>query len=135
LHVAIAVIERRGRVLISQRRRGSHLAGYWEFPGGKRELRESAPACLRRELREELGIAARPGKRLMLIRFRYPSHAVWLYAFRCTILSGTPTPLGCTRIRWVSLKQLGRLKLPPANRPLVEFLLRQERCVARERVL
>ncbi|MBI4342403.1 MAG: NUDIX domain-containing protein, partial [Candidatus Omnitrophica bacterium] len=54
---SLAVIERRGRYLICRRRRGDFLGGFWEFPGGKRKPRESWEACLRRELREELGVA------------------------------------------------------------------------------
>ncbi|MBI3455027.1 MAG: NUDIX domain-containing protein [Candidatus Rokubacteria bacterium] len=70
---AIALIERRGRLLICRRRPGGFLGGYWEFPGGKRRPGERWAACLRRELREELGVSVGRLRPLMVIRHRYLS--------------------------------------------------------------
>jgi 8-oxo-dGTP diphosphatase len=59
--VTAAVIEREGRVLVTRRQRGVHLAGFWEFPGGKCDPGEPLDRCLARELREELAVDARIG--------------------------------------------------------------------------
>ncbi len=122
VQAAIAVIERRGRYLISRRPPGAHLAGYWEFPGGKRQVRESWTACLRREVQEETGLSVRSAQRLITLRFSYPDRRVLLQAFRCTVGAGTPHRLDRGQIRWVSKTQLQRVQFPPANRPLVELL-------------
>lgn len=122
VRVAIALIERSGRYLVSRRRAGSHLAGYWEFPGGKREPGETASACLRRELREELGIDARIGRRVGSRDFRYPDRRVRLEAFRCSIGSQRPRALASETIRWVAADRLAKIKMPPANADLINQL-------------
>jgi len=119
---AIAVIEHNGRYLVSRRPASSHLGGHWEFPGGKRRGRESAIACVRREVQEELGIDIRIGRRLAPLRFTYPNRRVELAVFRATILRGQPAPQASARLRWASPAQLARLRFPPANRPLIARL-------------
>ena len=122
VQVAAAVIEYRGRYLISRRRSGGHLGGCWEFPGGKRRPGEPWTACLRRELMEELGVAVEPAARLASIRYRYPDRVVRLEVFRCRLRSGTPRPLAVQAVRWAAPAQLRRLRFPPADRPLIEQL-------------
>ena len=129
--VAVAVIERRGRFLISRRRPADHLGGYWEFPGGKRRVGEPWEACLKRELREELGIAVEPTGRLSPIRFRYADRQVYLEVFRCRIAAGVPTPLGCQEVRWVRTGRLRRYRFPPADRELIAFLSTKRRGIIR----
>ena len=126
VQVAVAVIERDGRYLLTRRHHAVHQGGCWEFPGGKRHPGESWPACLRRELAEELGVRARIGRRLTTLRFRYPDRRVCLEVFRCRII-GEPKPLASQAIRWVSMTQLKRLRLPPADRPLIELLASSNR--------
>ncbi len=123
---AIAVLERDGRYLISRRRAGSHLGGCWEFPGGKRRRGESWPACVRRELREELGVEVVCLGRLSPIRFSYPDRRVRLEVFRCRIVVGRPSPHGAQAIRWVRPRQLARLRFPPANARLIRRLTRTD---------
>ena len=125
MQVGVAVIEQRGRYLISRRRPQDHLGGFWEFPGGKRRVGESWPACLRRELREELGVGVAAGERLMSLRYRYPNRQVVLAIFRCRVTSGRPKPLACQEIRWISSRQLARFKFPPADRALIRWLTQQ----------
>ena len=119
---AIGVIEREGKVLIQQRKRGAHLEGLWEFPGGKRRPGESAAACLRREIKEELGIIVRVGASLGQLRYDYPERRVRLGVFRCQIIRGKPKPLGSAAIRWVARDRLARHPFPPANQPLLRLL-------------
>ena len=72
-----------GRYLITQRRRGSHLAGLWEFPGGKVEAGETPAACLRRELTEELSATFAVGALVETVRWEYPDRTVVLHFFAC----------------------------------------------------
>ena len=119
---AIGVIERDGRMLIAQRRRGAHLGGLWEFPGGKRRTGESAAACLRRELKEELGVTVRVGASLGELRYDYPTRRIRLAVHRCRIVGGTPRALGSAAVRWVPLGRLAQYEFPPANAPLLRRL-------------
>ena len=122
VHAAIALIERRGRYLICQRRADDTFGGCWEFPGGKRETGESWDACLRRELAEELGVIAGTVRPYASFRHQYPDGAIFVRVFRCDIARGTPKPLESQRLRWVPSTQLSRYQFPPANRRLIEKL-------------
>jgi mutator protein MutT len=122
VNVAVAVIERAGRYLVTRRPVGSHLAGCWEFPGGKRQADETWQQCLARELREELGVSATVGRRLRTIRFDYPDCRVQLVVFECAILEGRPRAKAADGLRWMSAAELARAPFPPANRVLVELL-------------
>ena len=126
IQVAAALLAHEGRYLITQRKAGVHLGGFWEFPGGKRESDELLEDCLRRELREELGIETTPPVLFRVIRHDYPEKSVELHFFRCSIASGPPRPLGCADLRWVAPEELDQFPLPPADQPLVEAL-REER--------
>jgi len=116
---AIALIERRGRLLLCRRRPGGFLGGYWEFPGGKRRPGERWAVCLRRELREELGVSVGRLRPLMVIRHRYPSGPIVFKVYRCAITRGRPQPLAAAALRWVPVRRLTRHRFPPANRPLL----------------
>ena len=122
LHAAIGLIEHRARYLICQRRSGDSFGGYWEFPGGKRESGESWEACLRRELREELGIAVRILKACGSMRHEFADGVVSFRVFRCAIARGRPRPLAARALRWVKPDQLTRYRFPPANRRLIASL-------------
>ncbi|WP_447972699.1 (deoxy)nucleoside triphosphate pyrophosphohydrolase [Nitrospira sp. Kam-Ns4a] len=122
IQVAAGLIVRDGRYLITLRRRGTHLGGLWEFPGGKREPGESLEDCLRRELREELGIQITEPVPVQVISHRYPDKSVELHFFRCAILSGDARALGCEEVRWVTPEELPQFEFPPADRPLIELL-------------
>jgi mutator protein MutT len=123
IEVAAALIQDEGgRYLITQRRRGSHLAGQWEFPGGKREPHESLEGCLRRELGEELSATFRVGELVETIRWEYPDRQIVLHFFRCQLESGTIAPLEGQAMQWVTLDALGEFEFPPADRSLIDRL-------------
>ena len=123
IEVAAAIIQDdAGRYLITQRRRGSHLEGLWEFPGGKREPDESLEACLRRELTEELSATFSVGAPLETIRWEYPDRAVVLHFYRCRLESGVITPLEDQAMAWVEPARLSDYAFPPADRKLIERL-------------
>ena len=100
LIVSAAVIERGGRVMVCQRRAGTHNGLKWEFPGGKLESGETPEAALARELEEELAIKTRVGRIQDAILHRYPDRDVLVLFYRCEITSGEPRPLDCAAIDW-----------------------------------
>lgn len=119
--VTAAVIERDGRFFMTRRLKDTHLAGMWEFPGGKRGDDESLVASLERELMEELGTRAVIGDELFTVEHAYPERTVRLHFFVTTLLDD-PKPLLGQEMRWVSRDELRTLQLPEADRGLVELL-------------
>src|SRR5258708_5018304 len=125
--VAAAVIDATGRVLIAQRPAGTHLAGGWEFPGGKLEPGEARLAGLARELREELGITIATPRPLIRVRHAYPSREVLLDIWVVTRYSGEPQGLDGQALRWCTQDELAVTALLPADKPIVAALRFPER--------
>jgi mutator protein MutT len=121
IQVVAAVIERDGNILITRRPKGAHLAGFWEFPGGKPEPGESYEAALIREVREELGVDYTPGAVLAEVDWQYPDKRVRIIFFRGTI-TGTPRCLEGQEMMWVPPAELDRYQFPPADAVLLEHL-------------
>ena len=119
--VLAAVIERDGRFLVTRRLEGSHLSGYWEFPGGKCDHGETHEACLARELREELGVESAIGPEMVVTEHAYAERTVRLHFRRCQI-TGEPQPLLGQDMRWVSRDEMRALSFPEADRRLIEVL-------------
>lgn len=124
VQVAAAVIEDGGRILVTRRLAGTHLAGCWEFPGGKCEPQETLEACLRRELLEELGVGSVIGEKVLAQSHDYEDRSVELHFFRCA-LTGPPVPQLGQALAWVAPADLASLDLPPADAALVEVLARE----------
>jgi mutator protein MutT len=119
--VVAAVIERDERFLVTRRPTGVHLAGLWEFPGGKIDPDESHHAALKRELREELDADIEVGELTFATTHPYPDRNVALYFYRCT-LRGSARPLLGQEMRWVARPELPLLDFPPADAQLIERL-------------
>ncbi len=122
IEVSAGLVFRDGRLLITQRPAGSHLAGLWEFPGGKRELGETWEACLERELAEELGVRVAVGRLFEEVVHDYPGKRVHLRFFVCRLVAGEPAPIGCAAVAWVTAGELGRHEFPPADANLLTAL-------------
>jgi len=122
--VTAAVVEREGLVLVTQRQRGVHLEGYWEFPGGKCDAGEPLAACLARELREELDVDARVGREMFTTTHAYDDRRVELHFFACEIV-GEPRPLLGQAMRWVARAELATLRFPPADAEFIATLTQQ----------
>jgi len=120
--VAAALFDVNGRVLIAQRPEGKHMAGWWEFPGGKVASGESDAEALVRELREELGVEARPDAEIMTLTHDYPDRIVELVLWRATITVGAPRSLDGQALKWVDCQSLGNERLLPADAPFIEPL-------------
>ena len=111
-----------GRVLIAQRPAGKHMAGWWEFPGGKAMAGESGAEALTRELCEELGIRVRRCHSLLQLRHDYPDRIVELDVYVVMDYEGEPRSLEGQALRWVAPEQLADERLLPADRPIIAAL-------------
>ena len=112
-----------GRVLVGQRLPGKHMAGFWEFPGGKRRVEETALSALERELAEELGIIVSDASYFTEITHRYPERTVRLEVWRVERYEGVPRPLEDQSLTWARPEELMGLPILPADAPIVELLL------------
>ena len=122
--VAAAVIEENGRFLLTRRLEGTHLAGRWEFPGGKCEPGETHQQALARELEEELAVGVAVGPRILITTHAYDERTVALHFYRTRLL-GTPRPQLGQAMRWASREELGQLDLPEADAALIGMLTRE----------
>jgi 8-oxo-dGTP diphosphatase len=120
--VTAAVIERDDRFLVTRRLRGTHLEGYWEFPGGKCDAGETLDACLRRELVEELGTDSLIGPEIYTVSHTYPERIVELHFFRCELMRDPRALLG-QAMQWVARSELLALEFPPADAELIAMLV------------
>ena len=122
VRVVCALLEdSRGRLLLARRPPGKHLAGLWEFPGGKIEAGESAEAALHRELFEELGCRVEIGTMLTPVTHAYERITVTLLPLLARLAEGSsePYPREHDALRWVDAEELSRLALPEADAPIV----------------
>jgi 8-oxo-dGTP diphosphatase len=124
VRVAAAVLtDDCGRVLLARRRAGLHLAGLWEFPGGKLENGESPEAALERELLEELHVRVAIHEHLGSSHHTYPGRdTIELISYRGRIGSGTPAQTDHDAFAWVDPADLGQYELAPADAFLIPIL-------------
>jgi 8-oxo-dGTP diphosphatase len=125
LVAACALVDRDGRVLISQRPEGKTLAGLWEFPGGKVEAGETPEDALIRELQEELGVETKAAclAPLTFASHRYETFHLLMPLYVCRQFKGTPFGREGQAVKWVRVKELRSYPMPPADEPLVAHLL------------
>ena len=119
--VVAAVIERDDEFLVTLRPEGAHLAGHWEFPGGKCMPHETHAEALRRELFEELDIVGDVGDCIYTVTHKYADRAVALYFYRCGF-NGDPKPMMGQEMRWVAREGLRDLPFPEADAALIDVL-------------
>ena len=121
IEVVGAGIEREGKILITRRPEGSHLAGLWEFPGGKPHPGESLEEALRREILEELDAEVMVRERIDTVEWAYPDKRVRLVFFRCA-MEGEPRALEGQEMAWVTAAELSRYDFPAADAALISRL-------------
>jgi 8-oxo-dGTP diphosphatase len=119
--VVAAVIEREDRLLVTRRQDGVHLAGLWEFPGGKVADGESHTAALRREIHEELDVEIVVRDLVLETSHDYPERIVTLFFYRCDLI-GSPRPMIGQEMAWVTRTELPTLNFPPADDELIRRL-------------
>ena len=124
--VTAAVICRDGQVLIAQRPAHGLLGGLWEFPGGKLQPGEDLPACLRREICEELDAGVEVGGLVGVYRHAYTHFRVTLHAFHCRLQPGSqPRPLEASDLRWVLPAELETYPMGKIDRQIARDLLQE----------
>ena len=120
--VAAALFDAERRVLIAERPAGKHMAGWWEFPGGKVDGDETDSAALVRELREELDVEVHEAAPLIAYEHQYPERRVLLDLWVVTRYSGEPQPLDAPALQWTAIDDLERVGLLEADRPMIAAL-------------
>lgn len=120
--VAAALFDSAGRVLIAQRPEGKHMAGWWEFPGGKVADGETDAQALVRELREELGVESHAMQLISTMSHEYPDRVVDLVLWHAALANGEPRGLDGQQLKWVDCQSLGSERLLPADLPLIPAL-------------
>ncbi len=120
--VTAAIIQHADLFLICQRPPGKHLAGFWEFPGGKLEYQEKPETGLYRELKEELNIETNIGPLLHQTTFQYPDKYIQLLFYSVSIIIGEPQAREHMAIAWVSQKDFPNYVFAPADREVLLIL-------------
>ncbi len=119
---AAVTMNRKGEVLIAQRKQDDMLGGLWEFPGGKQEPGETIEECIVRELDEELGIKTVAGEHVMIVNHAYSHFTMTMYVHRARIVSGRPRPIHCADYAWVKVPNLGKYAYSKADLQVVAQL-------------
>jgi 8-oxo-dGTP diphosphatase len=122
LLVVAGLIEREGRILLSQRRPDQALPNCWEFPGGKVEPGEDPVVALVREIDEELGCHVKVGRIFEVVFHAYPTFDLVMLVYRAEIVAGTPSARQVAQVAWYTPAEIPHLDLPPADVPLADRL-------------
>lgn len=123
IQVAVGIIfNLEGQVLVAKRPDHWLGGGFWEFPGGKIEPNEDSITALKRELREEVGIAVEDCIPLISVTYEYPERTIILHAWQVETFTGKATGLEGQEIRWLDPKSLDSLNMLPANHAIVRLL-------------
>jgi len=114
--VTAAIIEDgEGRVLVAKRKHTQQLGAKWEFPGGKVEKGETLPACLSREISEELGAQISTPRPFFMVDHKYPTFDIRLCALKASIVGGKLHPQDHEEVTCVLPGHLSMMDLAPAD--------------------
>jgi 8-oxo-dGTP diphosphatase len=121
--ISVAIVKNeQQQFLIARRQAGQHLAGKWEFPGGKVEEGETLEIAMVRELKEEVGLTAIDYTLFDSLTFQYDQLALTLHFYLVNHFSGTAKGLEGQELKWVSLAELDNYEFPKANRSVINKL-------------
>ncbi len=120
--VTAAIIRKGSKILIARRATNRHLAGFWEFPGGKIEDGETPQECLKRELEEELGIIVNVGAFFMENEHQYQDKIIQLQAYECEHISGKIILNDHDQIEWIDTTEFDNFVFAPADIPFLKAL-------------
>ncbi|MDD3013542.1 MAG: 8-oxo-dGTP diphosphatase MutT [Candidatus Gastranaerophilales bacterium] len=123
IKVLAGVIEKDSKILIARRKQNSHLAGKWEFPGGKLEANETQEECLFREIFEELGIKIKVCEFICSSKYSYEHISIELLAYMAQYISGEVFLTDHDEVRWVSKTELNNYIFAEADVPVVNKLI------------
>ncbi|EAR16648.1 8-oxo-dGTP diphosphatase MutT [Robiginitalea biformata] len=111
------------KVLITRRKAGKHLAGFWEFPGGKIEADETPEVCLAREIMEELNIGISVRSHFMDSTYDYDTKSICLKGYLADYLEGDIILTDHDQYKWVAQSELSKYEFAPADIPIVKKLM------------
>ncbi len=120
--IALAIPHRENRFLVARRAQGLHLAGHWEFPGGKIEPGEQPADAARRELAEETGLIATELEPLVMVVHDYTQLPLRFHVFVASDPTGDVTTDVTREHAWLSIEELESLEMPAANRQMLRAL-------------
>ena len=123
ISVSCSIIINQKKILILKRRHKGPRNRLWEFPGGKQEPDESIESCIKRELKEELGIAVTVAEQLISIDHAYSHKKLRFMVHLCHWVSGEPRPLASQQVRWVKPEELKEFPFPAANARMIKALM------------
>jgi A/G-specific adenine glycosylase len=120
--IAVGVVSKNGRLLITQRPAEGLLGGLWEFPGGKLRAGEPPAEACAREIREEVNLEVEIERPLALVRHAYSHFRIRMHVFCCRFVSGRVRLKGPTAHRWIRIEDIDRFPFPMANRRFIPLL-------------
>ena len=122
IKVVCGVIYKDDKILLTRRKKGKSLEGYWEFPGGKVEKEETDTIALKRELKEELGLEISELNYFSENKHDYNTFSIHLVAYKCTALDDPKKLVDHDKFEWVMVNEIGDFNLADADRPLLKEL-------------
>ena len=121
-YVAVGMIFKDDKFIISKRLKGKLLENLWELPGGKIKKNETKTKCLKREIKEELDIKIKNIKQIGIINHEYSHMKLTITLFTCTYKSGLAKPLSSQEIKWIKNNQKNDFAFPRATHKLFELM-------------
>jgi A/G-specific adenine glycosylase len=128
--IAVGLIWKENKILISKRHSNAMLGGLWEFPGGKIKKGESAKECVKREIKEELSVNVSVGKKIDTIKHAYTHFTIELTAYHCQYESGEAARVDCADFKWIKTRQIDSLPFPKANHKIFNKIPENNPCLS-----
>lgn len=125
MNVAIAIVEKDGKILIAKRRQNQMLGGLWEFPGGKQEAGESLEETVVRELREETGMTVEIIKRLTDVRHVFSHFKLTITPFICSHVKGIAKAITSDDVKWIKISDFDKYPFPTVNKKIIKEYLKK----------
>ena len=122
IRVVCGIIFKDDKILLTRRKKGKSLGGFWEFPGGKVEKEETDTIALKRELKEELGLEISELNYFSENKHDYNTFSIHLVAYKCKTLMDPNKLVDHDKFEWVIVNELGNFNLAEADRPLLKEL-------------
>ena len=122
IKVVCGIIYKDDKILLTRRKKGKSLEGFWEFPGGKVEKEETDTVALKRELKEELELEISELNYFSENKHNYNTFSIHLVAYKCTALDDPKKLVDHDKFEWVMVNEIGDFNLADADRPLLKEL-------------